>query len=208
MNKTLVLIGFFLSCSAQTAFADRILQTPSADTVSPDSLHLRSVFGPWNHADNLTWLQYGTHQGIEVEIQRSQFAPEHVARYGLNIAYPILVDLEAIPAVTVGVRDIFATGNEHTAIYLVIGKSAPLSVTQNKFISRFTMTAGVGSGDFNGLFASLRLKLKSGATLFSELYRYRPDAGIIFPVARGLNAEFDSINGKLFAGGEITILNG
>lgn len=208
MKTALLFTCLILSFTAQTAHADRILQTPSADTVSPDSLHLRSVFGPWNHADNLTWLQYGTHQGIELELQRSQFAPEHVARYGLNIAYPILVDLDAIPAVTVGVRDIFATGNEHTAIYLVVGKSTPLSETQSRYIRRFTMTAGVGSGDFNGVFASLRLRLKTGATFFTELYRYRPDVGVVVPVVRGLHAEFDSINGRLFAGGSITILNG
>ncbi len=188
--------------------ADRILQAPLSSTVYPNSLQIQGLFSPSKHNNSLIWLQYGTPQGIEMEVQRSQQWPDPKARFGLNIAYPLLIDIGSIPSVSVGVRDLFGTGIDHMSVYAAVGRSVPLSAAQNKWLRSVHIGGGLGTGRLNGLFVSVRVNLRSGATLYAELYRYRPDFALILPLLRGLHAKVASINGALMLGAQWTLLRG
>ncbi len=187
--------------------ADQDLLSPSATTSYPNQLKLTAIGAPWHHGDSYAWLQYASPQGIEFQLERTKLFPDRPARYGLNVAYPLLIDIGSIPALTVGIRDALGTGIDHMALYAAVGKETPLSESQSKWIRSFTLTAGVGTGNLEGLFISMRLRLRSGLQLFGEEYRYRPDVGFEFPLERQVSAKVASLNGRLFFGAEIRILN-
>ncbi len=190
-----------------TCRADQDLLSPLATTPYPNQLKLTAVGAPWHHGDSYTWLDYTAPQGVEFQLERTKLSPDRPARYGLNVTYPVLIDIGSIPAVTVGMRDVLGTGIDHMALYAAVGKAAPLSEAQSKWIRSLTLTAGLGTGNIEGLFISVRLRLTSGLQLFGEEYRYRPDIGFEFPIERQVSAKVASLNGRLFFGAEIRILN-
>ena len=81
-----------------------------------------SPFTPYRTERNLSWLQYALPQGIEIQTQFSDIANNKRTVGGLDVQYPIFSEFGQIPAISVGVRDLLGTGNEHHSLYAAVAQ--------------------------------------------------------------------------------------
>ena len=189
------------------AHADRLILAPEAETPAPNAVQTEWLISPSRHNDSYLWLSYSSNRTVEYELQRTGLSPDPEARYSLNIEYPFTIDFGPLPAISLGIRDILGTGNEHDAVYLVAGHSAGLSESAQKYIRHVRFTAGLGTGEMEGPFTGVELALTNGIALQAEFYRHRPDFGITAPILRGLQAQIASLNGRAFYGFTLHILH-
>jgi hypothetical protein len=193
-----VLTGGLLA--AGMAKADRVIFTPEGAPLPPDSVKLEYLIKPERRNSSFAWAQYSSPEGIELEFNRVDRASDPKNRYSFNIQYPMLQDLGATPALSLGVRDLMQTGQERLSFYFSIGKSVPLSDRQAKWVQDLRWNLGAGTGYFNGGFLGIQVKFRSGITLAAELMRYRPNVSLSLPLVRNLQAKAYSLNGDIFYG--------
>lgn len=183
------------------ARADRTVLGPNGDTLAPDSYRAEFALDPQRKFQNRIWLQYSTPQGIELETERLDLTGERKKGYALNIQYPITYSLvTAVPAVSVGVRDLTGTGNEHGALYVAATRTFALSERQRRFVQDFKLDLGVGTGRIGGLFVGAQTRLAWGLSVHAEFYRRRPNLTIALPISRNLDARAYSLDSHLFYG--------
>ena len=158
-----------LSAAPRAAHGDRTVLGPNGDTLSPDSYRSEFALDPQRKFQNRIWLQYATPQGIELEAERLDLSSERKKGYALNIQYPITYSLvTALPAISVGVRDVTGTGNEHAAFYLAATRNIALSDKQRRFLKELKFDAGVGTGRIGGIFVGAQTRLAMGLRLQAE----------------------------------------
>jgi aminotransferase len=199
----LVALGLF-TCG--TVKADRVVFSPDASPLPPDSYKLDYWIKPERRNSSFAWAQYSTPEGMELEFNRVDLAFDRRNRYAFNVQYPMLQDLGATPALSVGVRDLTQTGVERTSFYFSVGKTVPLSDRQARLVRELRWSLGAGTGHFNGAFMGVQLKFRSGLTLAAELMRYRPNIALGLPLVRNLQARAYSLNGDIFYGLTYTLL--
>jgi hypothetical protein len=180
--------------------ADRILLAPSGEAIAPDTAQGEFLIAPNQNNGNISWLQYGTPGGIELEGQRTDLISYLAARYALNIQVPLLVDLNGLPSLSVGVRDLLGTGDDHRSFYVACTKSFGLSRWQRRVAREFRTTLGFGTERMDGLFIGVQTRLTLGMTLTAEVFRQRPNFGVELPLVRGIQAGVTSFNGTPFYG--------
>ena len=115
--------------------ADRVVLAPAGATLDPDNFKVEGLYSPYGGDQNREWIQYSSPRQIELEYNRSGLRNDKI-RHSFNVQYPLLTDLGAYPAISIGMRDIFGTGLERQAVYLAIGKTIGLSQRQEKTDSR------------------------------------------------------------------------
>lgn len=182
------------------ARADRVLLSPQGDTLPPSSLKTEFALSPSKSDESLSWVQISTGQGIEFETQRASLVDDLKARYVLNVQYPLLYDLGSYPAVSIGVRDLFGTGQEHKGLYVATTKSFPLSNHQLRYVRSFKLNAGLGTGRLDGPFVGMQAHFTAGMDVYAEIYRRRPNIGIALPLAHNVQARAYSLDGTIFYG--------
>jgi hypothetical protein len=192
-------------CFALSARADRVILSPDGYTLNPYGIKLESMVSPALRYENRLWAQFSTSQSIEFEYNRNDFFGDPKPRNSFNVQYPILTDLGATPAVSIGVRDIFASGLEKGSFYLSVGKSIPLSDRQIRFWRELRLSGGLGTSYFNGPFIGVQARLRSGLTLQAEFFRNRPNLSVGLPVVRNLQLRAYSLNGDAFFGFSYTL---
>jgi hypothetical protein len=194
-----LLVG--LIASGSSARADRTVLGPNGDTLAPDSYRTEFALNPQSKFQNLVWLQYSTPQGIELETERLDLTGEHKKGYALNIQYPITYALiSTLPAISVGVRDLTGTGNEHGAFYIAATRSLALSDRQRNFVREFKVDVGAGTGRIGGLFVGAQARLALGLRIQAELYKRQPNISVALPIARHLDARAYSLDSHLYYG--------
>lgn len=191
---------------AQAVRADRIVLGPDGATLDPKALKAEFAFTPYRTERNLSWLQYALPQGIEIETQFSDIANNKRTVGGLDVQYPIFSEFGQVPAISVGVRDLFGTGNEHHSLYAAVAKSFPLSVDQLKFAHDFHLTLGYGTERLDGFFVGVHSHLKAGLFVDAEIYRRRPNISIALPLVRNMRARAYSLDGNIFYGFSYTLV--
>lgn len=189
------------------ASADRIILAPTAETPDPNSLGLSGLLTPYRHDNSFLWLRYASPQGIELEVQRAALLSDPKVRYTFDLEYPFTFDFNGFPAIAMGIRDLFGTGDEHGAIYFVVSHSPTTPQWLKPFLRQLRLTAGVGTGTMDGPFVGAESRLLGDLTLSAEVYRTHPDFGLTLPLTRGINANFASINGTIFYGFSLRILH-
>jgi hypothetical protein len=185
--------------------ADRIVLSPDGETLAANALRGEYEVSPYKHYGNLAWLQYSLPQGIELELQRYDLAPDPRALYSLNVQYPLFYDIGNLPALSVGVRDVLGTGNEHRSFYVATTKAFALSDQQMHVLRDFRLSAGFGTERMNGLFIGLQARLALGLSIYAEYYRQRPNVSLALPLARNLQARATSLDGAIFYGLSFTV---
>ncbi len=168
--------------------------------LAANALQGQFEISPYRQNGTLSWLQYSTPQGIELEVQITDVLPDPKTRYGLNVQYPLIPDIGEYPGVSVGVRDILGTGTEHQSFYIAATKSFALSDRQRNVLRDLRLSAGYGTERMDGLFIGLRARLTLGMSLYAEIYRQRPNFSIGLPLARNLQARATSLDGTIFYG--------
>ncbi len=184
--------------------ADRVVLSPEGDTLAPNGFKTEFIAGPGKGPDNLSWLQFSTPQGIELEAQRQDLETDSKKRYAVNVEYPLVPEIRGVPAVSVGIRDLLGTGTEHGALYLAATRAFPLSRNQARLLREMRWNVGIGTGRVGGPFLGLEAHLKAGVSLYAELYRHRPNFGIALPLVRNLQARAYSLDGDIFYGVSFT----
>lgn len=182
------------------AQADRVILSPDGNLLSPDSVKIEYLLAPNRRNESLTFAQYASPDGIELEFNRTDFARDTKNRYSFNAAYPFLSDLGATPAIAFGVRDLTGTGLERFAFYIAAGKSVPLSDRQSRFIKELRWSAGIGTGYFHAPFAGVQVRLRSGLRIAAEWWRNRSNVSLSLPIAKEWNVRAYSLNGDVFYG--------
>jgi hypothetical protein len=137
---------------------------------------------------------------MELEYTRYDLLGDRRLRDSFNIQYPLLSDLGTFPAVSIGVRDLFGTGIEHLSVYGTIGKSLPLSDRQLRLWKEIKLNVGAGTAWFDGVFVGVQTRLRSGLMINAEIFRYRPNISLGLPLLRNLQANAQSLDGRLFYG--------
>lgn len=201
-GKVIAAALFWLALAVGTAArADRTVLAPTGETLSPDSYRTEFALNPVGRFQNFIWIQYSTPQSIELETERTDIAGEHKKGYALNVQYPLTVSLSrSIPTISVGVRDVTGTGDEHGAFYIVTTKSFSLSDWQYRYIHDFKIDAGVGTGRIGGLFLGVQTQLKTGLRFRAELYRRQANLTVALPIGRNLEARAYSLDSHIFYG--------
>lgn len=183
------------------ARADRSVLGPTGDTLAPDSYRAEFALDPLGRVQNRVWLQYSTPQGIELEMERFDLTGERKKGYSLNIQYPITYSLiNALPAVSIGVRDLTGTGNEHGAFYLAGTKSFSLSDGQRRYFKEVKIDVGAGTGRIGGLFVGAQAQLASGLRIQAEFYKRQPNVSLALPITRHLDARAYSLDSHFYYG--------
>ncbi len=195
---TLSLIGICLLAAGGRA--DRYVLAPSASTLNPLGFKFDFLTAPSRGGENYSWVQYSSPVGIELEYNRFDRFGDGRIRNSFNLQYPILSDLGEFPAISVGVRDLFGTGTERGSFYLMVGKDLPLSDRLRRWIKEFNVSGGGGTNFLSGPVLGTRLKLRSGATLTAEYFRYRWNGSLGVPLIRHLQGNVSSLNGQMFYG--------
>jgi aminotransferase len=180
--------------------ADRIVLAPNGDTLSPEGFKTEFAISPNKGLASLDWLQFSTHDGIELEAQRLDLPTEAKKRYAVNIEYPLVPELRGVPAVSLGVRDMLGTGTEHGAFYLASSRSVLLSDRQQRLVRSLRLNAGVGTGRIGGLFFGVETRLASSISIYAERYRRQTNIGVALPLARHVQARAYSLDGDMFYG--------
>lgn len=209
VNRRYVGLGIcilLLCCFLGVARADRIVLAPMAETPDPNSLGLSGLLTPYRHDNSFLWLRFASAQGIELELQRATLLPDPKARYTFDVEYPLTFDFGALPAIALGVRDLFGTGDEHGALYAVVSHSPIIPERLKPFLNHCRLTAGLGTGTMDGLFIGVQAKMLGSVTLSAELYRRQPNFGLNLPVVRGMSADVASINGTIYYGFSVHIV--
>ncbi|HZP84881.1 MAG TPA: YjbH domain-containing protein [Chthonomonadaceae bacterium] len=189
--------GLYVGLGAR---ADRIVLAPGGNTLAPLGFKTDYALNPDSHHQSFGWMQFTTTEGIEFEVERTTHFTHDETRYAFSVQYPLLSDLGTYPAISLGVRDLFGTGEEDHSVYLAAAKTVPLSDRQLKFVRDFKLNAGIGSGRIGGLFVGIEARLAMGASLYAELYRRRPNLGLGVPLARHLQAKVSSLDGTIYYG--------
>lgn len=187
-------------CAGIGARADRIVLAPGGNTLPPLGFKTDYALSSDSHHSSIGWMQFATTEGIEFEVARTTGFTHNETHYAFSVQYPLLSDLGIYPAVSLGVRDLFGTGEEDHSVYLAVAKTVPLSDRQLKFVRDFKLNLGIGSGRIGGLFVGIEARLASGASLYAELYRRRPNIGLGVPLARHLQAKVSSLDGTIYYG--------
>ncbi len=187
--------------------AERIVLAPYASTLPSYGYRLETMVSPYRRNENFSWVQISTPQSIELEYNRWDLLGDSRLRDSLNIQYPLFTDLGSIPAISLGVRDILGTGIERQSLYLVAGKSIFLSDRQLKLWKEIKLSAGAGTGRFEGVFLGISTRLRNGISLDAELYRYRPNFSVGVPVIKHLEASAHSLNGQVYYGLTFRVAN-
>lgn len=195
-----------LSTASAIGRADRVVLAPEATTLSPESIKLEFAINPYRNNDNRSWLQFSTTEGIEFEAQRFDLSSDRRDRYSASMQYPLVSNLGAIPAISLGVRDFLGTGVEHGSFYLTTGKSVALSDRQLRVIREFKMNVGVGTGYFGGPFLGIQTRLRGGISLDGEVYRRRLNVSVGLPLVRNMQAKCYSLDGAVFYGLSYTLV--
>ena len=199
------LIALFLA--AGPARAERTVLAPTGDTLAPDSIRAEFALDPERKFQNRLWLQYSTPQGIELETERFDLAGERKKGYALNIQYPITYSLvNTLPAVSIGVRDLTGTGNEHGALYIAATRNISLSDAQHRYVREFKIDIGAGTGRIGGVFAGVQTRLALGLRIQAEIYRRQPNVTVALPIARHLEATAYSLDRHFYYGLTFTLL--
>ncbi|MCS6776686.1 MAG: aminotransferase class I/II-fold pyridoxal phosphate-dependent enzyme [Chloroherpetonaceae bacterium] len=193
----LLAFGVLMSGMAR---ADRMLFAPDGAALPPDSFRLEYAINPERRNASFAWAQYASPDGIEMELHRLDLERDTKNRYAFNLQYPLLQDLGATPALSVGARDLTLTGQERLSLFFAAGKSVPLSDRQARLVKELRWSAGIGTSFFNGAFLGARVRFRGGLTVITELVRYRPNVALAFPLVRNLQARAYSFDGNLFFG--------
>lgn len=186
--------------AVESARADRVVLTPEASTLVANGFKLETLLAPAKECQNLSWIQISSPSSIELEFNRFDWRGDSKTRNSFNVQYPLLSDIGSFPAVSVGVRDLFATGQERLSLYGVIGKSLPLSDRHIRLWREIKISFGAGTGWFNGVFCGIQGRLRNGITVNAELYRYRPNLSVGLPLVRGLQVKALSLSGEVYFG--------
>lgn len=189
-----------LLISVRSSKAERLVMAPDANTLDPNSYKTSFLISPEAGNANISWLTLSTSQSIEVEVQRQQKFGDSRALTSLNVEYPFLTELGAVPAVAIGLRDIFGTGSDHHSLYLAVTRSIPLSNRLAKTVRTLKLDAGFGTERMNGFFGGLRLVLRTGLDIQLEGLRNRFNYGIGLPVAHNVQIRATGLNGTVFYG--------
>ena len=194
------LASILLSASlAPPARADRVVLAPADTTLDPDNFKAEGLYSPYGGKQNREWLQYSSARQIELEYNRSGLRTDKV-RHSFNIQYPLLTDLGAYPAVSIGMRDIFGTGLERQSVYLAIGKTIGLTQKQEKLVRRLNLSVGYGTGYMGGGFIGIQSRFRGGLRLDAEVFRNRPNASLGFDLTRNLQIKAYSLDGTVHYG--------
>jgi hypothetical protein len=190
-----------LIAGGPSARADRTVLGPNGDTLAPDSYRTEFALDPQSKFQNRVWLQYSTPQGIELETERLDLTGERKKGYALNIQYPITYSLvDTLPAISIGVRDLTGTGNEHGAFYIAATRTLALSDRQRSFVKEFKVDVGAGTGRIGGLFVGAQAHLTLGLGFLAELYKRQPNISVALPITRHLDARAYSLDSHLYYG--------
>ena len=203
MKRLLILatLAFVLTgaSAARNARAERIVLAPAGATLDPDSLKAEGLYSPYGSDQNREWFQYSSPRQIELEYNRSGLRKDKV-KHSLNVEYPILTDLGAYPAISIGMRDIFGTGLERQAVYLAIGKTIGLSQRQEKIVRELRLNVGYGTGYMGGGFFGVQSRFRGGWRLDAEIYRNRPNVSLGFDITKNLQIKAYSLDGTVHYG--------
>ncbi len=179
------------------AYADRIVLAPDGTTIGPVSFKTEFLL---TQNRNLSWLQLSNKQGVEFEAQLSDIAARYRTVHAFNVQYPVLSEFGALPAVSVGIRDLFGTGNEHRSIYVAATRTVALSDRQLRLVREVRLSAGFGTERMNGLYVGLHTRLTLGATLDAEWYRQRANISLSLPLVRHVQVRASSLDGTIYYG--------
>jgi len=183
-----------------SARADRIVLSPDGNALAANSVRGEFEITPYRQNGTLGWLQFSTPHGIELEVERTDLLPDPKTRYGIDVQYPLIYDIGAYPALSVGVRDLLGTGTYHKSIYVATTKAFALSDRQLKLLRDIRVSGGVGTGRMDGLFIGIQTRLTLGMSVYAEMYRLRPNVSVALPLARNLQARATSLDGTIFYG--------
>jgi hypothetical protein len=135
-----------------------------------------------------------------MEMERTDLTGETKKGYAFNLQYPIVPDFGRRIAASVGVRDLFGTGQEHGSFYAVLAHPIPLSDRQYHVMRALELHAGMGTGWLNGPFVGMETRLAAGPLVRAELLRDRVNLAVGMPVVKGVKFEATSLNGTLYYG--------
>ena len=203
MNFKLKWIVFIMlwANSASIAKADRTIFSPTGETIAPNSLKTQFAISGEFKNPNRNWLQYGSPGGIEIEVERLDLSTERKKGYALNLQYPITPSLSrAIPAVSLGVKDLFGSSNEHGSFYLAVSKSAGLSDNEYRILKEVKFNFGVGTGRIAGLFIGAQFEFKNRMRFSAEIYERKVNVDASIPLITGFDAKVYSLNNHIFYG--------
>ena len=195
-----------LLITATIARADRIVLGPDGTALDPKAIRAEFAITPYRGDQNISWLQYALPQGLEIQTQFTDIANNKRMLTSLDLQYPILTEFGLLPAVSVGVRDLLGTGDEHRSFYVATAKTFPLSKDQLKFAHDFRVTLGYGTERLDGLFIGFHSHLKAGIFVDAELYRRHPNISIALPLVRNTQARAYSLDGNIFYGLSYTLV--
>lgn len=206
MNRWVTLVVMAALASVQ-AHADRTILAPNGDTLAPNTFRSELAIDPTRRVQDRIWLQYSTPEGLELETERLDLAGNRKIGYAFNVQYPITVQLvRNLPAISVGVRDLTGTGDEHGAFYLSATRDLGLSDTAALYLRDFRITVGAGTGRIGGLFGGIETRLRTGLSLRAEIYRRRANVTVALPVTRNIDVRAYSLDSRIYYGVSFTVL--
>ena len=185
--------------------ADRVVLAPAGATLDPENFKAEGLYSPYGGNQNRQWIQYSSPRQIELEYNRSGLRHDRV-RHSFNAEYPLLTDLGAYPAISIGMRDIFGTGLERQSVYLAVGKTIGLSQRQEKRVRDLRLSFGYGTGYMGGGFIGIQARFRSGLHFDAEIYRNKPNVSLGFDLTRNLQLKAYSLNGDVHYGLAFTLI--
>ena len=203
MQSRFALVSLFLLAVLHSlpARADRGVLAPTGDCLAPNTVKTQFAIDGQKRNSNRIWLQYASPGGVELEVERTDLASERSKGYAFNLQYPIAPSLSrAIPALSLGVRDLFGTSSEHGAFYFAISKTAGLSDDEYKILKDVKFNFGVGTGRIAGFFVGAQIQFKNRVRFSAEAYQRKVNLDISVPLVSGLEAKAYSLNNHIFYG--------
>lgn len=188
------------------ASADRIVLAPSGAAIAPDGVRAQWLVPVQSQFGNMALLQYGTPEGIELEAERTDLLDARRHGYSFNLQYPLTIDVGGVPAISIGMRDLFGSGGEGRSVYAATTHSVLLPEWTHRIVRDLSVTGGAGTGAMDGLFIGMQARFAPGLSLSAELFRRRPDVGLGIRVGRYAQASLASLDGRILYGVTFTLI--
>jgi hypothetical protein len=145
----LILLTVILAAAAAPVFADRAILTPTGATLATGRFRAEAAFRPDETDTRLYWAAVGISR-VEIEGQRAETGAGHEDM--ANVELSVMPQTLLTPALGVGVMDV--SDEIERSYYAAVTKAIPLSSPLPLPVKDVRVTVGLGSGRFDGFFAS------------------------------------------------------
>lgn len=206
-SPRIAILALSLGCiawllSAQAGWCSRVILTPSGETLAPNAAN-GDIF--YSFEDDQATALWGGVGLSRMELEGAYFHFSDKDSVAVSAQTQILPETFLTPSASVGVRDLFNTtrntsaiGYGGRAVYAALNKTYPTG--PGVLFRNLDVNGGIGAGSIHGLFGSISAQMPMGLVGTFEYDSRRANLEVALPVSHTARLEYVRIGPRGFLG--------